>query len=188
MQNGVDTAYRPWIEYQHIWRTEASFMNFIRGGIRRGLWEKNPIKLEFLKERTVKIKNTNPRSMKRFPTVNAGCCDMCGVTFKMTEMQVDHKLGGHSLKTFEDISSFIHGIVFVKKEDLQLLCKGCHDIKTYAERQGISLEEAAQLKEAIAVMNLPAKEQKAWLIARNITPLSTADLRREQVIKKIKEG
>lgn len=180
--------FKPWELYPHIWKTEASYMSFLRGGIRRGLWEKNPIKLEFLKERTVKMENTNPRSMKRYPTVNAGMCDMCNEMYKMAEMEVDHKVGQHSLRSVADVERFIHGIVYVRKEDLALLCKPCHNIKTYSEKCGVSIEEATMLKEAIAVMNMKAADQKAWLTARGIIPASNEEKRREQVINSVKGG
>lgn len=138
-----------WEEYPHIWKTEAAFMSFLRGGIRRYVWSKNPVKLEFEKESTVKIPNDNPKSMKKFPMVNGYECAHCKGLFKSKDVQCDHKVGEYSLRSISDIQSFVEGIALVRKTDLQMLCKPCHEIKTLAERSGISLKDAAIEKKVI---------------------------------------
>lgn len=174
--------YKPWEEYPHIWRTESSYLTYIRGGIRRSLWSKNPIKLEFEKERTVPMPNTNPRSMKRFPTVAGGCCELCGGLFRKDQMEVDHRTGEHSLRTLSDLESFIHGVVFVRKEDLAYLCKPCHSVKTHMERQGFeTMREAAADKKAIEIDKKSAKLVVDFLKKSGIVPASKKELRRKQL-------
>lgn len=48
-------------KYPHIWKTESSLMSYIRGGIRRNLWNRSPIKIEFIKNNRIRIPNPNPR-------------------------------------------------------------------------------------------------------------------------------
>lgn len=173
-----------WELYPQFWKTEAAFLSFIRGGIRRHLWSKNPVKLQFMKESRVQIPNDNPRSMKRFPTVSGGCCEMCGGLFKEKDMEVDHRTGEHSMRHVEDIQSFVEGIVFIRKEDLAWLCKACHGIKTYSERYGVSIEEARVEKKVILLV----KEGKvlAFLKEHGIIPHTTAAKRRQQCLDHLK--
>ena len=178
--------YKPWEEYPQFWKTEAAFLSYIRGGIRRHLWAKNPVKLEFIKESRRQIVNPNPKNRTRFPTVWGATCESCGKDFATKDMEVDHKTGEYSLRKVEDIQSFVEGIVFVRKEDLALLCKPCHKSKTYAERTGMSIKDAMIEKQAIAICKLPVKEVRAWLTDRNIIPDKTAPQRRKQIVEVLK--
>lgn len=175
---------KPWELYPQFWKTEAAFLSFIRGGIRRHLWAKNPVKLEFIKEKRSQIVNPVAKNRKRFPTVWGGVCQDCGKPFALKDMEVDHKTGEFMLRRVEDIQKFVEGIVFVRKEDLALLCKPCHKAKTYAERYGMSTEDARIEKEAIAIQK---GDDKAWLKARQLVPASNAKKRREQIIAHLKE-
>lgn len=180
---------KPWELYPHIWRTEAAFLSFIRGGIRRYLWAKNPIKLEFIKQARRMITNTNPRSMKSRPKVWGGVCEHCGNEFPLKDMEVDHKTGEFSLRSVEDIQAFVEGIVFVTFEDLALLCKPCHKGKTYAERHAISVEDALIEKKAIEICKGNAESVKNWLIVYGLEPpATTAAKRREQVVQALRAG
>lgn len=175
--------YKPWELYPQFWSTEAAFLSFIRGGIRRHLWAKNPIKLEFLKEARKMITNPNVRLRKGRPKVWGGVCEMCNKEHILKNMEVDHKTGEHSLRSTEDIQKFVEGIVFVRKEDLALLCKPCHKAKTYSERSGMSLEDARIEKQCIAIQK---GDDKAWLRSQGLTPASNAKKRRDQIRQHLK--
>lgn len=179
----MSKAYQPWIDYPHIWRSESAYLSFIRGGIRRYLWSKNPIKLEFEKESRVPIVNDNPRSSKRFPTVAGGKCEMCEGLFKQKDMEVDHRTGEHSLRSFSDIQSFVEGIVFVRKEDLAMLCKPCHGVKSYAERYGYTIAESRIHKQVIEMDKKPVKQVVAFLTKHGYDPAKTKDKRKEQLVE-----
>lgn len=171
--------FQPWVEYPEIWDTQAKFMSWVRGGVRLGLWKKHPVKLEFLKSSTVMIKNTNPRSMKRFPMVKAVQCALCWETVKASDAEVDHIHGNHSLKSMEDLRAFIESMIMVKVSDLQMVCKPCHKIKSYSEKEGISFEDARAIKKAIEICK--AKKDKAFLIGLGIKPAASAAGRRKQI-------
>lgn len=171
----------PWENYPHIWPTQASFMSYIRGGIRRGLWEKHPVKLEFIKKNRIRVPlgkktNRNPEGLVW------GCrCALCGKIFRESDCQVDHIKGNHSLKTVEDILEFIKSLIFIREEDLQIVDKECHKIKSYAERNNISFKEAGFEKEAIKFSKKKVEEQKEILLALGATKEDTknAKIRRE---------
>lgn len=181
----------PWEAYPDIWKTESAFMSWIRGGIRGGLWNKHPVKLEFLKKSRIKIPNTNPRSMKRFPEVWATKCAITGEIIPLNKAEVDHKTGEHTLRNLDDIASFIKDIVLVTEDDLQIVSKDVHKIKTLAERKGITFEDAVIEKKVIAFGNLPVKEQKSFLTALygndRITFLSNKSKRLEAYRNHLKE-
>lgn len=178
--------FKPWIEYPEIWATQAAFMTWVRGGVRLGLWKQHPVKLEFLKASTTMIENTNRRSMKRFPMVKAVTCALCGEVVRASDAEVDHIHGNHSLRSMEDLRSFIESMILVRMEDLQIACKVCHRIKSYSEKQGISFEHARAIKQAIEICK--NKQDKQFLIERGIKPGSSAAKRRTQVEDVLKEG
>lgn len=177
----------PWELYPQFWKTESAFLSYIRGGIRRHLWAKSPVKLEFIKKARKQIVNPNSKNRIRFPKVWGAECEICRKEFATKDMEVDHKTGEYSLRKVGDIQSFVEGIVFVKMEDLALLCKPCHKAKTYAERQGMSLEDAIYEKKAIAILKLSPSEQKNWITDRTTQkPGANAKIRRAQIIEILK--
>ena len=178
----------PWVEHSNIWKTESAFMSWVRGGIRGGLWKRHPVKLEFIKRNKEMLVNTNPRSMKRFPFVAGGRCALCNEMHSMSEIEVDHKTGNSSLRSMNDVRSFIESMILVSFDDLQLVCKPCHKIKSYAEKQGIPFEAARVEKKIIEVCKLPADAVIAWLVERGATPAGTVKGRKEQVSQLVKGG
>jgi 5-methylcytosine-specific restriction endonuclease McrA len=171
----------PWEEYSHIWKTKAAFMSFLRGGIRRALWNRSPIKLEFIRKNRIRIPNPNPRG--RVAEVWGAICGVCGGEFLLKDVEVDHTIGNHSLKDLDDLQPFIEGIVCVSEGDLSFACKPCHKCKTHAEKMGISFDEAFAQKEAIKI--LKEKKDLTWLEERGIVPLRSQKARREQIVKQI---
>ena len=161
------------------WKSRSAYFGYIRGGIRRGLWNRHPCKIQFLEDHRVRIKNPNPKNAKRFPEVWGAECNVCHQIFAIKEIEVDHVNGNHSLQKFEDISKFIEAIVSVVPSDLQLICKPCHKIKNHAEKEGLSLEESRIEKDVILIMK--EKRDKEWLIDRGIKPESNAPKRRKQI-------
>lgn len=171
-----------WDEYPHLWKTQSAFFSWIRGGVRRSLWNRSPIKLEFIKNNRRKINNPNPRG--KVAQVWGGDCALCNNTFILKDLEVDHKTGNHSLTKIEDIQKFIEGIVLVTESDLQMVCKPCHKAKSMADKQGISIEDALISRKVIAIMK--DKLDKQFLIDRGVVPDSTAAKRKLQIIDELK--
>lgn len=166
----------PWVNYPDIWKSKSAFMSWLRGGIRRSLWSKSPIKLEFIKKNRKKIKNPKKTSRSKPEVWGATCC-ICGNDRVIANIEVDHKIGNHSLREIDDITTFIESIVLVTDDDLQLVCKECHKIKSHAERKGISFDEAAREKKVIAYMKLPTAELVA-LLEEHDMPCNNAKVRK----------
>ena len=173
----MGTNKKLWEVYPEIWKTESSFMSWLRGGIRR-IWAKHPVKLDFIKQNRVKIPNPNPNG--RVKTVWGGKCALTGEYFVLNELECDHKVGNSSLKSVEDIQSFVECVLLVTADDLQLVSKEAHKIKSYAEKQGISFEEAKIEKEVIEIIK--QKKDKAYLQEHQLPVSSTQSARRATIV------
>ena len=133
-----------------VWKSKASLMSYIRGGVRRSLWNRHPSKTKLIKDKRFQIPNPNPNGKK--PTVWGGECEICNNLFIEKELQVDHiRDQGSSLKEISDIQQFIEDIVIVTRDDLRWVCKGCHEIVSYSQKMNVSFEKARIEKQFIQI-------------------------------------
>ena len=113
----------PPFEHYPEWTT-ARFWTFIRSSIRQA-WNKYPVKYQALKQAEVgrQINKKTGRLAKHYR------CNICGKHFPAKEVQVDHILGVGVLKKRSDLPEF-YDRMFCGVEDLQVVCKPCHQLKT----------------------------------------------------------
>ena len=104
----------------------------------RKVWMRHPVKLLALDLATEPDMNPDTRTTWKVK------CAKCNDYHKKNNVEVDHIRGEHSLKTLDDLVPFALSILNVTTDDLQVLCKRHHRIKTYAERWGYS-EEGAEI-------------------------------------------
>ncbi len=154
--------------------TEKALCSALRSAI-RSLWMKHDVKLAFLYENTIPDMNPDTKTKWLYK------CEYCGGLFKQSDIQVDHKRGEHPLLTLEDILPFAQSILGVTKDDLAITCISCHEIKTYAERYGMSIEDATKEKAVIAKTNQTVAAQKKELLAAGFKAkdITNAESRRE---------
>lgn len=116
-------------------------------------------------------------------------CAICQGWFKAKEVVVDHfpKPAG-SILCVADIGEFANNL-FCEVDNLRVLCVTDHDCHTLAEKMGISLEEAAIHKEAIAICKQPKKDILDFVMAYgyNEQHVSNDAKRREVVYNILKE-
>lgn len=168
------------LQNKDVWKTEAEFFSWVRGGIRGGLWNRHPVKLKFLNKNRIRIPNPNPRG--RVTEVWGGKCSLCNNLFVIKEMQVDHIAGGaYSIKTIDDVQAFFEGIILVTEDDLRFLCKGCNSTCTYAARNNISYEEAFCTKYIIKLIK--EKQLDLFFSARNLPIPKNKPLARSKAIE-----
>ena len=132
----------------------------------RSMWSDSVFKKEVYKKSSIRVKNENPKSMKRFPMVTKYKCAICGEYFTAPETELDHVDGEQSMLSISDAENFIKSIFFTTPSNLQIVCKdkkrkvkgksevvrfGCHSIKTFSERYGVTFEQAKLEKEYIAI-------------------------------------
>lgn len=168
------------------WKTQAEFYTYIRGCLRQA-WMRHPNKIKVLQAHRFKAdrldKNGEVVIDKKTgkPKQVWNCrCQICGHTGGMKDFQVDHIHPARALQCFDDIPEFVLRLIYVKEEDLRMVCKLCNSILAYADKQGVSFEEAKAEKEAIEICR--TKKDKAWLTKRGIVPESTIAKRRKQIV------
>jgi len=61
-------------------------------------------------------------------------CAECEEWFQDKEVQVDHIVGAGSLNEYSDLPRFVERL-FCEPDNLQILCKPCHLIKTKKEKE-----------------------------------------------------
>lgn len=135
-------------ENSEVWKNKSAFMNYLRGGLRKSLWSRHPIKMKLIKDNRIRIANPNPRG--RVDTVWGGKCEICKKLFAQKDLQVDHiREDFNRLNEVEDIQKFVEGLSIVTSDELRLVCKPCHGVVSHSQRKGISFERAAVEKELI---------------------------------------
>lgn len=82
-------------------------------------------------------------------------------------MEVDHIIRAGSFKDWEDCEHWLMSLMQICFDDLQLLCKPCHKIKSYAETHNMSFGKAQAEKAAIKWLKdtTPAQQIK-FLLAK----------------------
>lgn len=127
--------------------TETHLKNIIRSAVRKK-WMHCDVKLAFLTSKCVP--DYSPDTRRRFKVQ----CNMCKEWFTKADVDVDHIKGEFEFKDLADAHKWASSILDVSFDDLQILCnKKCHPIKTLAERNGITIDEARLLQTVIAWEN-----------------------------------
>ena len=173
--------YKPWEEYPELWKTEAAWWAYLRGSLRRGLWEKSPIKFQYKNNEC-----TKPPEGYTGRGKTGSPCALTGDWVNKSNLEVDHINGNIPLLSWEDVVPFILHLV-PPKGTLQLVSKEAHKIKSYAERKGISFEEAKTEKRVIELTKKPVKDIQKILDKHNL-PSNNAKVRRENLKKLVEEN
>lgn len=116
----------PPFEHWEAWTT-ARFFGFIRSAL-RAAFNKYPPKYEVIRQ-AKRDKKDGGRQKFEYE------CSSCGKMFPQKEIQVDHVIPAGSLKSFDDLPEFCRKL-FCGVDDMQILCKPCHKVKTQEERKG----------------------------------------------------
>lgn len=109
--------------------TESAFWSFIRSALRqKSRWWK-PISIAKQKAKRA-YKGKNKRQKFEYK------CAGCGNYFPDKEVNVDHIIPAGKLNCYEDLPEFVRKL-FCEEDNLQVLCKKCHDIKTKQDKLNI---------------------------------------------------
>lgn len=163
----------PWIEAPHIWPTKASFFSFLRGSLRRAVWEKWPLKFEFKNE----ICHPPPKDYTG-RAKSGSYCALSGEWVGKSAAEIDHIQGNVSLRDWEDVLPFIQHLC-ASKDNMQYVSKEAHKVKSYADKHGVSYEVALCIKEAIRTCK--EKKDLTFLEERGIIPDTSQAKRRKQI-------
>lgn len=173
----------PWKEEGSPWKSEAAFVSWVRGILRKG-WSRHPIKLEFLKRNRKRIVNPNVKNRTRFPEIWGQTCAICKQDKAQAECEVDHisETSG-SFKKLEDAVKYMQHLFMVNFDNIRIVCKPCHKIVTHAQRKGVSFAEAELQKLVIEKMKESKEKILAFCVENgyNKHSLTNAEKRREAV-------
>lgn len=178
----------PWEVEGVPWKTEAAFWIWAKGTIRRG-WSRHPIRNLYLKQHRERGKLG--RVTKKNKTGEVWCvrCECCGELVRQSQVEVDHIHASEQERWYDDIDAFVKRMYLVTFDDLQILCKPCHEIKTLSDRLKCSFDRAKYIeKPRIAFEKKKAKEQVDTLTKLGIIPLKKKEQRVEQYIKWLEES
>ena len=115
--------------------SDKKMCTILRSSVRQ-TWMMSPVRL--LKLEMGRIADMNESTRTKWLIE----CEHCNNKFKMTDVEVDHVKGEHKLLTLSDVEGFARSILDVTLNDLQIICKPCHALKTYSERYDVSIEYA----------------------------------------------
>lgn len=108
--------------------TESAFWSFIRSGLRqKSRWWKPITQCKLNAKRTYK----GPNKRQKFEYQ----CNDCKEWFAEKNINVDHIQPAGSLNCANDLPGFVERL-FCEVDNLQVLCSGCHNVKTQNEKNG----------------------------------------------------
>lgn len=178
----------PWEteEGKKVWKTESEYFQWVRGQLRK-IWSDYPLR-KVWKAGQLRPVTSQERVSKKFhpSTKNVGQCYLCGEWFAGSKLECDHVHPSNGCKSWEDLSGFLHYCSATLPDEWALACKPCHRIKSYAERMGITFEEAKSKKRIIALMKDKKKVDK--LLIQYKLPYNNDKVRKEGLRKLIEEG
>ena len=176
---------KPWIGMEHVWKTESAFWSWCKGNIRKA-WSRHPVKLEYIKQKRVMIDNPKPKGKRQI----WGCqCENCKELFPLSEIEVDHIHTTATLTKQSDIQECVEKLWLVTFDDLQLLCKPCHKIKTYVQLHNVSVKEAHTVLLINDYMKLPKSKLLAFLAEHGYTgTVVSNDSKRKKALREIIEN
>lgn len=169
--------HRPWIEAPEIWPTEAKYFSWLRGEMRR-MWThyppRNKLKMS-LRKRVPKL-DDNGNVVYGKSGKNKGKpilryelpCSMCGGSFPQAQVEMDHIKGAGKCNNGLEACVFLFRLL-CPVEDMRAVCKPCHKTHTYAERWGLTFEEAATKKKIIELTKIKVDKQKKQLLSFGYT-------------------
>jgi hypothetical protein len=158
-------------------KSEKALLSWVVNLMRRKIWNKHPSKLVKLQEgRVRKPIGHNGR------LVYSKQCEHCEDWFREADIQINHKV--NCIKngiSWEELGGICRRMFDVTTDDLECLCKDCHDLVTYTERYGGDIKNAKIMKKVIKFDSLLAPQQKEKLLRAGMVPAKTKPLRRKQV-------
>ena len=172
-------SLEPWEQCPDVWKTKASFFQWIRGQMRRA-WSRHPVKVSYMANHRERVPLGKPT--KKNPTgLVWGCrCEHCNELFKQTECEVDHIHEAGSFKGWEDFEAWIMKLMHINWDGIRVVCKECHRIISYAARTGMTFERAAIEKQAVAYGKLSVKKQIALLAEQSKYPVTATNAKQRR--------
>jgi len=150
----------PWEQCPDVWKTKPAFFQWVRGQMRRA-WARHPVKVSYMHNHRERVP-LGKKTVKNPKGLVWGCrCEHCNNLFKQTECEVDHIEQAGSFKDWGDLEKWMVKLMHINWGSIRVVCKTCHRIKSYAERTGMTFEEAKLEKEVIAFTKTKLHQQQS---------------------------
>lgn len=163
--------------HRDIWPTNAAFLTWLRGAMRKAIWQYHPVKLKYKKSC---VQPPPPEYAGRAKGLIK--CALTGEWIGQSMAEVDHVVGNASLKGTDDLLPYLLHLAL--PQELQCVSKEAHKVKSYAERMGISFEDALIEKQAITLTKSGGEK---WLTSRGLSVPMKKDLRKVLMFELKKE-
>lgn len=162
--------------------TEAQYLAWIRSAL-RSKWLRWPPRAQAIE--AARRPYEGPNKLQKYEVQ----CAICKEWFKQKEIEVDHwPHDAGSILTVEDIGPFV-GRLYCETDNLRAVCKPCHSIHTYAQKEGITFEEARAAKKVLEITKLPTKQVLVFLAEHGYTGASVSNAtKRKELVTKILKG
>lgn len=164
--------HKPWLEAPDVWKTESAYWTWIRGELRR-VWTDYPVRNIYKTSLTTMIPDLDDdgvhkvyKSGKKKGELRYRSnidCSMCGKGLVKSAIEMDHTEPAGGCKNGLEACIFLFRLL-CPVEHMRPVCKPCHKIHTYAERMGITFDEAVIEKRVIEFGKRPTSIQKQILI------------------------
>lgn len=155
---------------------ETTAMSQVRLAIRQ-VWMRAPNKLAVLEKARTPDMNPTTRTKWLFK------CAICEGMFKQSDIEIDHIIGENKFTKPEDFESYWKNVLNVSIDGLQVLCAGeggCHPIKSYQEKHGLTWQQAVDKKVIIKHCNWPVSEQKEYLKMEGFKPAEVTNAEKRE--------
>lgn len=179
----------PWEtpEGRLVWKNQSQYLNWVRGQL-RSLWSAYPVRTNWKNDQCRPVTAEDKKRLGLHPSVKfIGHCTYCKAELPKSKLIVDHIVPSLGSNSLEKVATFALYCIAGSPEDWQLVCKPCHDIKTYSERENLSFEEAKLYKRIIIPAKKSTAAMKAAIIEYGEVPESNQTKRLEQLIRLVKE-
>ena len=144
------STQKPWECNPNPWNSEAKFIGWVRGVLRKG-WSKHPLKITYIHLNRKRIANPKPRHAPQHALVWGMTCQVCMKDHVQGNIEIDHKGESGTFTTMSEIQAYAEHLYMVTYDDLQSVCKECHKIINHSQRHGVSFDDASILKEVIRI-------------------------------------
>jgi len=186
LAQAVVKGMEPWEQCPDVWPTKAKFFQWMRGQMRRA-WSRHPVKVSYMHNHRERVP-LGSKTAKNPTGLVWGCrCEHCNEMKRQPECEVDHIEAAGSFKGWDDFEAWMHKLMHINWDSIRVVCKDCHRIISYAERTGMTFEEAKLEKEVITFTKISAAEQNHLLYTYGITGMTNAKQRRAAWKKHLQE-
>ena len=150
--------------------TPQAFFAWLRGESRR-IWANYPLRNEYKSSQLEPV--TPHHGITNTRVKKVGKCNQCKGWFAASNLEIDHITPAGSFTNWNEWLVWMTRLL-CSTDNMQLLCKSCHKIKSYADRVGCTFEQAEHKKKIIAFKALTEQEQIDTLLSLGLSKTEIA--------------